>query len=228
MAENHFKESEETWNIIAKSFDNTRKKPWQEVVEFISKLSSSDVVADIGCGNGRHLALCSEKCKTIIGLDISRNLLKITQKKLEGKKQNALFIHGNLANIPLKNEVVDAILYIAALHNIKGQKNRIFSLKEVKRTLKTDGRALISVWSRDQERLRDCFNNASSNDCELGDMQIYWRQNKLNVPRFYHLYTKEEFIKDIKQSGLDIEQIFKARIQSQTYSDNYFAIVRKG
>ena len=119
-------------------------------------------------------------------------------------------------------------MYIAALHNIKGRKNRIFSLKEVKRILKTDGSALISVWSRDQERFQDCFAEASSNDCELGDIQIYWRQNKLNVPRFYHLYTKEEFIEDIKQSGLDIKQIFKARIQSQKYSDNYFAIVRKG
>jgi len=57
---------------------------------------------------------------------------------------------------------------------------------------------------------------------------IYWRQNKLNAPRFYHLYTKEEFIEDIKQSGLEIEQFSEAKIQSKKYTDNYFAIVRKG
>ena len=50
----------------------------------------------------------------------------------------------------------------------------------------------------------------------------------MNVPRFYHLYTKEEFIEDIKQSGLKIEQIIEAKIQSKKYTDNYFAIIRKG
>ena len=85
MTENHFKNSEKTWDIIAKSFDNTRRTPWQDVIDFINELSSSDVVADIGCGNGRHLILCVEKCKSVIGLDISRNLLRITQNKFKGK-----------------------------------------------------------------------------------------------------------------------------------------------
>jgi len=228
MTENNYKNSEKTWDIIAKSFDNTRRTPWQDVIDFINEMSSSDVVADIGCGNGRHLILCVEKCKSVIGLDISRNLLRITQSKLKGKKQNALFIHGNIVNIPIKKDTFDAILYIAALHNIKGRNNRIQSLIEVKRILKDNGIALVSVWSREQEKFRNCFTNTSSNDDEFGDIQIYWKQNKLNVPRFYHLYTKEEFIEDIKQSGFEIEQMIEEKIQSKKYTDNYFAIIRKG
>ncbi len=228
MAENHFENSEKTWDKIAQSFDNTRKNPWQNVIDFINELSSTDLVADIGCGNGRHLILCVEKCKTVIGVDISRNLLKITQKKIKGKKQNALFIHGNLINIPIKKDIFNAVLYIAALHNIKGRNNRIQSLIEVKRILKNNGKALISVWSREQEKFRERLTKLSSNDDELGDIQIYWKQNKLDVPRFYHLYTKEEFIEDIKQSGLEIEQIIEAKIQSKKFTDNYFAIIRKG
>ena len=228
MTEYHFKESEETWNAIAESFDATRGKPWKVVVDFVSTLSVSDVVADIGCGNGRHLILCVDKCNTVIGLDISKNLLKITKSKIEGRKVRVVFIHGNLVNIPIQGNSLDSVLYIAALHNIKGRTNRIQSLNEVKRILKNDGRALISVWSREQERFRDCFNDISGNDCEPGDIVIYWRQNKLNAPRFYHLYTKEEFIEDIKQSGLEIEQFSEAKIQSKKYTDNYFAVVRKG
>jgi len=228
MTEYHFKESEETWNAIAESFDATRGKPWKVVVDFVSTLSVSDVVADIGCGNGRHLILCVDKCKTVIGLDISKNLLKITKGKIKGRKVRVVFVHGNLVNIPIQGNSLDSVLYIAALHNIKGRTNRIQSLNEVKRILKNDGRALISVWSREQERFRDCFNDISGNDCELGDIVIYWRQNKLNAPRFYHLYTKEEFVEDIKQSGLEIEQFSEAKIQSKKYTDNYFAVVRKG
>lgn len=228
MTEYHFKESEETWNAIAESFDATRGTPWKVVVDFVSTLSVSDVVADIGCGNGRHLILCVDKCNTVIGLDISKNLLKITRSKIEGRKVRVVFIHGNLLNIPIQGNSLDSVLYIAALHNIKGRTNRIQSLNEVKRILKNDGRALISVWSREQERFRDCFNDISGNDCEPGDIVVYWRQNKLNAPRFYHLYTKEEFIEDIKQSGLEIEQFSEAKIQSKKYTDNYFAVVRKG
>jgi len=227
MTEHHFKNSEKTWDTIAESFDNTRRAPWQYVIDFINDLSDSDVVADIGCGNGRHLILCAEKCKNVIGLDISRILLKISQKKIKENNENSEFIQGNLVNIPIKNCFFDAVLYIAALHNIKGRKNRIQSLSEVKRILKDNGRALVSVWSRDQEKFRDCFSENFHSDIELGDIEIFWRQNKLNVPRFYHLYSKDEFINDVKKSGLKIEQIIEANIQSKTYSDNYFAIVRK-
>ena len=228
MTENHFKDSEEIWDAIAESFDATRRKPWQDVVDFIDELSGSDVIADLGCGNGRHLVLCANKCRTVIGLDISRNLLKITQNKMKEKQHSAVLIHGNLVHIPIKKDTLDAVLYIAALHNIKGRKNRIQSLKEVKRTLKDDGRALISVWSREQEKFRDCFTDLALTDCELGDIKIYWRQNRLNVPRFYHLYNKGEFIEDIEQSGLEIERISEAKLHSRRFTDNYFAIVRKG
>lgn len=228
MTENHFKDSEEIWDAIAESFDATRRNPWQDVVDFIDELSGSDVIADLGCGNGRHLVLCANKCRTVIGLDISRNLLKITQNKMKEKQHIAVLIHGNLVHIPIKKDMLDAVLYIAALHNIKGRKNRIRSLEEVKRVLKDDGRALISVWSREQEKFRGCFTVSSDNDCELGDIKIDWRQNRLNVPRFYHLYNKGEFIEDIEQSGLEIERISEAKLHSRRFTDNYFAIVRKG
>jgi ubiquinone/menaquinone biosynthesis C-methylase UbiE len=229
MTENHFKTSEKTWDTIAESFDNTRRKPWQEVVGFVNILSSLDIVVDLGCGNGRHLIPCAKHCKHIIGLDISRNLLNITKNKTKEKNLgNVAFVHGNLVKIPLKDSSLDAVLYIASLHNIKGREDRIRSLKEVKRILKNNGRSLISVWSREQEKFRDCFTDLSHNDYELGDITIYWRQNRLNVPRFYHLYSKEEFVEDLKQSGLEIEQISEAKLHSKMFTDNYFAIVRKG
>ena len=227
MLDVHFKNSEETWDLIAESFDNTRRTPWIQTVEFINNLNSSDIVADIGCGNGRHLGLIVEKCKIAIGIDISKNLLKIIENKIDRKKQKTILIHGNNVFLPLKDNFLDAAIYIAALHNIKGRKNRIDSLKELYRILKKDGIAMISVWSREQERFKDILNNTDKNDFKKGDISLYWRQNNLNVPRFYHLYTKDEFIEDIKKSKLKIKQIIEAKIQSEKCVDNYFAIVRK-
>jgi ubiquinone/menaquinone biosynthesis C-methylase UbiE len=229
MKNDHFKLSEETWNTIAESFDATRKHPWEDVVTFINEASQSDVIADLGCGNGRHIMVCPIRCKKIIGFDLSKQLLNIVQSKVTaGRLTNVDLIHGNLVSIPLKESSVDIVLYIASLHNIKGRGHRITSLKEIKRILNENGRALISVWSREQEQFKDCFSNKGySGDKELGDIEIYWNQNKLHEPRFYHLYTKNEFIGDLITSGLIIEKMFGTKIQSKECDDNYFAIVRK-
>ena len=226
MEDNHFKKSEETWNSIAESFDNTRRKPWKQTSDFIDYLNKKDVVADLGCGNGRHLILCAKKCKYVVALDISNNLIKIAEKKAKDKL-NTFFVHGNCVYIPLINNIFDSILYIASLHNIKGRDNRIKSLIELKRILKPGGKALISVWSREQERFKEFLNKDPKAYDEFGDIDIYWRQNQLNIPRFYHLYSKKEFIEDINQSGLKVEKVIEAKIKSKNYVDNYFIIASK-
>jgi len=231
MIENQTKVTERTWDTIAESFDVTRRKPWKQCIDFISGLSESDIVADLGCGNGRHLIPCAEHCQKVIGIDISRNLLQITRNKArENGLGNIHLIHGNLVEIPLNADSLDAVLFIASLHNIKGRNNRIRSLEEVRRILKDDGRALISVWSRWQDKFRTQFLKKSMEDTEakeFGDIYINWRQHGLNIPRFYHLYNKGEFVKDIHEVDLKIDKLQSVRLHSNNFPDNYFAVVSK-
>jgi ubiquinone/menaquinone biosynthesis C-methylase UbiE len=229
MANNDVKKAEDTWDAIAESFDVTRRNPWRECLDFIDELSTSFTVADLGCGNGRHLIPCAERCRNVIGLDISKNLLRIAKNKAKEKGLcNVVFIHGDLVDIPLKDDSLDAALYIASLHNIKGRKCRLHSLKEVKRVLKKDAKALISVWSRWQDRYRWYFlKKLFFKEGEFGDIEIYWRQDGLNISRFYHLYSKTEFVRDLKQSGLKIIRIQCVKMHSKISPDNYFAVVKK-
>ena len=221
--------SEKTWDIIAKSFDQTRRKPWKKCLDFIEKLSKESIVADIGCGNGRHLIPCAKHCKKVIGIDLSKELLDIVKEKLFFEKiKNVTLIHADAANIPNDDESVDAVLYIAALHNIKGRINRIKSLKGVKRILKKNGIAQISVWSRWQDKYRKQFFKkwfTQKGSSEFGDVDIYWRQHGLDIPRFYHLYSKKEFQKDLNEAGFKIVEIKDVKMHSKRHPDNYFAIV---
>lgn len=135
MTNIHTKISEDTWNAIAVSFDKTRRKPWMECIDFINSLSKKSVVLDVGCGNGRHLIPCSKQCLKVVGLDVSKQLLEIVKKKVnKNNLSNVELIHSDAVNIPIKNNSIDAVLYIATLHNISERYRRINSLKEIKRT----------------------------------------------------------------------------------------------
>ena len=133
--------------------------------------------------------------------------------------------------MPFKENIVDAVLFIASLHNIKGRERRIHCLKELRRILKKDGIALVSVWSRWQDKYRKQFSKKlliPKGKKEFGDIDIYWRQHSLNIPRFYHLYSKREFISDLKKADLEIFEIQNVKIHSEKHPDNYFAIVGYG
>ena len=230
MNDVEIKTIEKTWDTIAESFDITRRKPWKQCIDFIQKLSSTSVVADLGCGNGRHLIPYAQQCKHAIGVDISRKLLNITKNKtMKQKLSNVLLIHADLVHIPLQNNSLDAAIFVASLHTIKGREQRVQALKELRRVLKNNGTALISVWSRWQDRyrkhfLKTWFTQKGYN--EFGDIDLYWKQHNLNIPRFYHFYSKRELINDIKQSGLKIKEVKGAKLHSKLSPDNYFAIVR--
>lgn len=231
MNNDYVKESQMTWDTIAQSFDATRRKPWDQCIDFIKELPNTSIVADIGCGNGRHLIPCTKKCKKTIGIDISKELLTIAHKKTnEMKLQNVVLVQADSVNLPMKNNTVDAVLFIATLHNIKGKENRIKSLSEIKRVLKKDGKALVSVWSRWQDKYRKQFLKKWFKHIkkeEFGDIDIYWKKHSLNIPRFYHLYSKKEFINDIRKSGLEITDIHDVKIHSKKHPDNYFVTVKK-
>jgi len=222
-------DSSGVWDAIAKSFDETRKKPWKECIEFIEKLPRESTVADVGCGNGRHLIYCAECFSKAIGVDFSINLLKIARKKMS-EKRNVELVQANAVYLPFKDDSIDHILFIATLHNIKGRGNRVKSLSEIKRVLKPNGTALISVWSRWQERFLLHFLKkvlSPKKKEEFGDITIMWKGDMLNLPRFYHLYSKGEFASDLKKAGLKIKKIYSIKIASKKLKDNHFAIVEK-
>jgi tRNA (uracil-5-)-methyltransferase TRM9 len=230
MAENLVPSNKEIWDSISTSFDTTRKKPWTQIVRFLKTIEPEYTVIDIGCGNGRHLIEAIDKCSMLIGLDLSRNLLQIAKQKILIEKRTMIqFIQGTAANLPFATNSFDSALYIATVHTLRTRSERIQSLNELYRILKHGKEALISVWAKDQERFKEYFekNKSSQNDLHDGDIIIYWRQHNLDIPRFYHLYTKDEFKKDLQEAGFTINLFEEATIASKSSVDNYFATVIK-
>lgn len=221
--------AQQTWDTIAESFDITRRTPWNQCIDFIDALKKTDIIVDCGCGNGRHLFPAAVHCSKAFGVDISKKLLSIVQQRITEKKiNNITLLHADLVQLPFQENSMDAVLCTASLHNIKGRMNRHAAVREIFRVLKPQGTAFLSVWSRWQDRYRAHFaKQLFIRSREFGDIDICWRQHNLNIPRFYHLYSKKEFIQELRNEGFTIERVEDARFHSKRSPDNYFAIVRK-
>lgn len=217
------------WDLIAQSFDTTRKQPWKECIDFIEDIDG--ICLDVACGNGRHLIPLAARCDVAVGIDSSIEMIRISQKHVyENKNDNIFLLCGTACKLPFNENIFDHAIFIAALHNIKGKNNRIIALKELRRVLKPGGTALISVWSKFQDDYRWYFFRQYlriARNVEHGDIQIPWKKDGVCIDRFYHFYGYRELLQDIASANLSVTRSWNTIISSKKHPDNHFVLVRK-
>lgn len=199
----------ETYDQISPHFAQTRPHPWQDVSAFLEN-RSGNIGLDLGIGNGRHAQLLATRVTCVIGIDISRVALEgaLNRSEVEGFKLSPVM--ADAAEIPLRNDSIDLLTYIATLHHLPSRKLRIQSLNEVARILSTSGRGIISVWST---------THPSFNRAEGFDTYLDWTlPDGTTVPRFYHVYDPYEFEDELKESNLTVHKLF-------TSHGNCYAII---
>jgi len=203
------------YDEIATHFSETRHSPWPEVATFVDDRAGTGhaVGLDLGCGNGRHTLLLADVVDTVLGIDVSRALLREAADRLDGKQetgrqtQNSAtgisLVQGEATSLPISAASVDVALYVATVHHLPDRAARIESLAELARVLAPDGVALVSAWSTAHDRFE------GDADSEVGlDTTVDWTlPGGETVPRFYHIYAPAEFEADLRQAGLTIESM---------------------
>ena len=96
-----------------------------------------EIIIDFGCGSGRFLDLLSHCCKSLVGLEITPNMLKIAQK--ECKNSNIGFVLYDGLNLPMKENGADLLVSVNVLQYITDDDELQKVLKEIKRSLKPEG-----------------------------------------------------------------------------------------
>ncbi len=193
------------YDEIADHFDKTRAYPWPEVEEFLADSSGGEWALDIGCGNGRHTALLAECADHAVGLDISRGLLETARVRMGEDGWAGELVQGNGATLPLASNQIDVALYVATLHHLPERERRVQSLRELRRVLREDGRALVSAWSTAHDR----FDSFDGTEPEGFDTTVDWTlPDGETVGRFYHIYAPEEFEADLQAAGLTVQESF--------------------
>ncbi|KAG7278678.1 hypothetical protein CRUP_014033 [Coryphaenoides rupestris] len=128
------------YDAIAPHFSSTRHSPWPRVCHFLASLAPGDVLADVGCGNGKYLGVNPD-----LGCDRSSALVHIcTERGFQAFVSDAL-------SVPMRTASCDACISIAVIHHFSTLERRLAAVRELVRLLRPGGRALIYVWALEQE-----------------------------------------------------------------------------
>jgi len=174
---------------IAKRFNHSRAFKWKWIDDFYKTLNKNSLVYDIGCGSGRNMNYDGLQ---FIGIDNCKNFIKICESK------NLNVIETNVTNIPLEDNTADAIICIAMFHQLSSYENRIQTLLEIKRLIKSDCKILLSVWSINQPtKTKRTFD-------KYGDNIVLWNNYGTIYERYYYIFQISKIKELFEKTGLKI------------------------
>jgi ubiquinone/menaquinone biosynthesis C-methylase UbiE len=199
-----------TYDRIAEHFAATRAYPWPEIESFVAEAEPVALALDVGCGNGRHAEVLTERADRVVALDASRGLLRTARDRAADHEFDADLVQADAAALPLRDGRVGLVVYVATLHHLRPRGRRVASLDELARVLAPGGRALVGVWSTAHDRF----------DADEGfDTTVDWTlPGGETVPRYYHIYDPTEFADDLTASALTVHERFQS-------SGNCYAVV---
>jgi len=200
-------------------------------------------IANVGCGAGREALALWREGHDVIGLDISRAMLRVARKwAVERQAQIPLVWMPNPLRIPMSDESVDCVIALAQLlSHIPGQAARIALLSEMRRVLVPDGLLVASVTDRhaaadlygEEGYGGDEFSSlAREAGWEEGDLWV-WEPSaaRLDTPLFFHLHTRREIEDELQAAGMElVEYVGGHDLTPQVASDAHryrFVVGRK-
>ena len=195
---------EQTWDEISGKWDEYREKPMPEVARFLKNKKGK--ILDLGCGSGRHFV----KNKGIIyGIDFSEKMVKFAKKKAKKSGIKVIVKKESADDLHFEDNFFSSAIFIATLHCIETAEKREKALRELFRVLEPGSEALITVWSRNHEALK----NKNKED------KIPWKVNDKVYYRYNYIYYKPELEELLKKVGFKILKSWE--------DDNIVVMVKK-
>ena len=112
-------------------------------------VKSSDLVLDIGCGEGRHsIGLYVDREIIAVGMDLSLKDMKIAKSRIkdfsisENNKSSCVFGAGNIHSLPFEDNLFDAVICSEVLEHLCSLESAV---SEIVRVLKPGGVLAVSV-----------------------------------------------------------------------------------
>ncbi|XP_075972362.1 tRNA (carboxymethyluridine(34)-5-O)-methyltransferase alkbh8 [Anticarsia gemmatalis] len=137
----------QVYEQIAGHFSSTRHKAWPRVAQFVARAPRGAVLLDLGCGNGKNILPRDD----LVQLACERSASLLAECAAHTRAvAGADRVRLDLRLAALRDGVADLVLCIAVIHHFSTQARRLEAVSSIHRLLRSGGRALITVWAKDQ------------------------------------------------------------------------------
>ncbi|MEW6142692.1 MAG: class I SAM-dependent methyltransferase [Chloroflexota bacterium] len=174
---------------------------------------------NIGCGHGPDFEPFKSGFE-LHGVDFSPGMLAMARRFAGENGLLVNLIQADARQLPYVDGAFDRAIAVATYHHVEGARARRQAFEELRRVLKPDGEAFLTVWNRNQPRFEPSG----------GDTLVPFRVGKETVQRYYHLYTFDEFGKALEEAGFVILRLgpeASFRGQTKEVSRNICALLKK-
>jgi len=187
------------YDKIAPSFSASRSYVWPDLEPFKQYIKDGDRVLDLGCGNGRLLALLADKKVEYLGVDFSEKLIEQARQNWPENKFEVM----DALDLKLPDSAFDVVLCVSVLNHIPRDKQALF-VANVRRVLKPEGMLLMANWN-----LWNVFNKKSVwfNGLKK-DVMTVWKGGRENERLYYYAFTKGELKQLLEKGGFGVEHNF--------------------
>lgn len=138
------------YDRIARMYDRRWHSYVTNTLAFLMEhvhLGGHETILDIACGTGEleRLLVATHPQTKLVGVDISEQMLNIARSKFTDRN-NIEFLKATAIALPFPDSSFDIVITASAFHYFE---NPIAALREIRRVLKPDGRAIVLDWCRD-------------------------------------------------------------------------------
>lgn len=208
------------FNEIAPSWYNFRHwSIFRKELEALAQRWRGGRLLNIGCAHGPDFLPFRQDFE-LYGVDFSTEMLKFARRYSTKFNFSVSLSVADVRHLPYPDETFSRAISVATYHHIKGKEERLKSLQELRRVLKSGGEAFITVWNHWQPRF--WFRRK--------EITVPWRRKDKTLSRYYYLFSYHELEKLAKKAGFEVlksspESAYRCPIKF--FSRNICLLVRK-
>jgi tRNA (uracil-5-)-methyltransferase TRM9 len=210
----------EVFDEIAESWYRVRHWPLLKgELDALAARWQSGKLLNVGCAHGPDFLPFSQRFE-LYGVDFSPAMLRQAIRYSTKFKFYVNLVAADALFLPFPDNTFDCAVSVATYHHIKGTRGREMAFHELRRILRPDGEAFVTVWNRRQPRFW----------LKSNEQQVPWRLREKTVYRYYHLFSYTELQKLLVKTGWQIVSVSPEKsyhFPIRDFSRNICVLVRK-
>lgn len=216
-------------NIVRSEINKNADYDLEEWIQSRIQIGKGDAILDIGCGNGKQVAVFSDlvgEGGKVIGMDIFSQvpgLLENAREKLAGKKNVELIDHSASQPFPQADQAFDIITSCYSFYYVDDVKS---TLRECYRLLNNGGRCFIvgPSWDNSKE-FYELNREITKQGLPTNFSARLWRINNEVIPAAYEIFDRVEISPFVNrvffegQQGIEaVEEYYRSTLLFQEES----------